>query len=192
MTALKKSHLYRLVKTSQQGLETLYLFEVWNLSLEKDDFAKISQSPLVFTTNKFLDFTGTTLKVADHCEMLYPNLILPPVVYPIGEVRVSMSALVHIHYQNKSCFLIENGKVKPFGGAYQFLSLPPFQTLKLEDPNSLDLRFLVDSKELRAVERWFNQQVDRELDPLRELREELTEENPILTPEELRQILAKL
>src|SRR5690606_4321609 len=105
MTTLKKSHLYRLVKTSQQRLETLYFFEVWDLSLDQNDFNKISKSPLVFTTDKFLDFTGTTLKVADHCEMLNPNLTLPPVVYPSGQVRVSMSALVHIYYQNKSCFL---------------------------------------------------------------------------------------
>ena len=96
-----------------------------------------------------------------------------------------MAALVVIQYKDNYCFLIEKDVIKPFGGGYHFLKPIPFP-VTLEKPQSLDLRFTTETKFLSEVEVLFNSPF-REATPLRELQEELSEENSILTITEFQQ-----
>lgn len=186
---LTKSHLHKVLATSRRGIVTLYFFDVWKLNVSKKIFDKLSAHQSVFTTKSFLDFSSAKIPVADHCVFFNPTHQAESLKDPKGRVRVSMSAIVMISYRNKSCFLIQDETIKPFGGGYQFETLPSFPTLILDNPQSKDLRFTVESHELPMVEDWYHKETNRELDPKRELREELSEENLILTPEEIKEIL---
>lgn len=114
----------------------------------------------------------------------------------VDPIRVSMAALVNVRYHGLNLLLKgSDGKGKPFGGAYQFNPSSRFITktpsIILEKRTSLDLRFSISPKDLIDLKNWFYSKKERETTAIRELEEELCEENNILTKEQLQNFFNK-
>jgi len=84
----------------------------------------------------------------------------------------------------------------PIGGALGYMGdtrsiLESLGASKFEgdEKGEKDLRFALPTEKLEEFESWFNRSVGREIDPMRELREELVEETGIFTPEEFDHLL---
>ena len=97
-------------------------------------------------------------------------------------IRVSCAALCRIEIDGK--FLLEINKnrgdvLTPIGGALEFdeEARPFLETLGAEFEKGNDLRLTLLSRSLADFEAWFAERKQREVDPLRELREELLSEH---------------
>ena len=193
MNKLQKSHLHKTVKVNKNGVLTVYFFDVWNLELTTPFFEKVKTSPFIHISSTILP-TSDALIVADHCPMLEKDTKvdydLSLVVSPM--VRVSMAALVVMKHQGDFLFLIEKGKIKPFGGAYCFTNPLPFKDVVLDDDKSQDLRFSTCASQKDILLDWFDKGQGREQDPTRELVEEMSIENPILSSLEIEEFLKTL
>lgn len=179
MTSLSFKYHTQKTDVNSKGLTTIYFFDVWEWRISKEIFDKISIHTNIAVVEEYpIKINGCN--VANHCGFLdQPNakeLVIPA----NGRIRISMAALVKISYENKSIYLIQNKTIKPFGGAYYFTKKPSINSLALDNPQSMDLRFTVDVLELDKVYEWFNLKQDREITPERELFEELCLENNIL------------
>lgn len=157
---------------------TFYIFEVWHLELAQEIYNEIKLHP-----NVFISTTLQEPELSDHCRFLTFNSTS---VAPVDqeEVRISFACLCHITFKGKSIFFFKDNKAKPFGGALWFKKDCKFikkHAFDFDDESSLDLRFFVKGKHLPKVIKWFNKKTGRELNPLRELKEELTIENLILS-----------
>lgn len=178
---LKYSHLTEVVNDSPKGL-TYYFFEVWTLEIDSATFLELSAHNQVVVTSELEEAS-----FSKHCRYLVPTqekIELPETQW----LRVSMAGLVNITYQGKTV-LFKGDAPKPFGGAYYFYpSWPLLSVVELEKEESKDLRFSIEKNKLEELRIWFNSKRDREIKPIRELKEEFTEENEILSPEAWRKL----
>ena len=121
-----------------------------------------------------------------------------------GEVRVSCGSLCRFMVEGSYLLLLNSNRrhkgiyeLSPVGGAIQVLdvqTLAPFEA-RLETPENRDLRFAMRSEYLDAFGVWFRKRKERELDPFREIREELVDESSVLgtlRPEDLRMDFLKI
>ncbi|MBI5928512.1 MAG: hypothetical protein HY862_04345 [Chloroflexi bacterium] len=121
-----------------------------------------------------------------------------------GEVRVSCGSMCRFTVDGSYLLLLNRNRrrkgiyeLSPVGGAIQVNDL---QTLaqfgaRLETPGTHDLRLLMKSEHLEAFGVWFRKRKERELDPFREIREELVDESELLAtlrPEDLRMDFVKM
>jgi len=123
----------------------------------------------------------------------------------LHDVRISAAGLIRIKVGDQY-MLIHYGRMRPdrprryipVGGAVeytdkgrQFLQSIGAYNFEGDDPNnpSKDLRFFLPVKQLDTFEQWFRRRVDREIDPLRELREELVDETGAFSASEFERLL---
>ena len=105
----------------------------------------------------------------------------------MGMLRVSAAILNRISFHAGGLLLSVNNKgthaLTPIGGGIEFHEpARNFLTrlgVTLREGN--DLRFTFDSARINEFERWFSTRTDRDISPFRELRQELVEEEHILT-----------
>ncbi|MEM6283733.1 MAG: hypothetical protein AAF787_16195 [Chloroflexota bacterium] len=103
-------------------------------------------------------------------------------------VRVSCGALCRIKDPATGKYLLginPNRSSKgiqvlmPIGGAIRYTMEPPIPFTP-ETPGSKDLRLMIKETMLPAFQNWFEARIERELNPFRELREELVDEYNVL------------
>lgn len=175
---------------------TLRVFEIWQLEVSREIFNSMKghKNVVVVPEKSLNNFSYNQIILAGNCKFLNSkvesNISLPR----SGTLRVSMAALVSIKFEDKVLLFFdrENQKCKPFGGAYFFQEGCPIlseKSLRLDKPDTKDLRFMISSNRIPEVIKWFDLKVNRETNPLRELTEELCIENNILTPDNLNKIL---
>ncbi len=72
--------------------------------------------------------------------------------------------------------------LSPIGGGIEFHDLGFMQGLniRLQDPSSNDLRFIIPVDQLETFRQWFYRREGRETDPFREIYEEVVEEEAIV------------
>ncbi|MBN1285360.1 MAG: hypothetical protein JXB47_08180 [Anaerolineae bacterium] len=113
----------------------------------------------------------------------------------MSKLRVTCVAFCRVEYQGRYLFLLNLARARsgnytaiPLGGALAYDDAAILRRLdaELEKPGTNDLRFYIDkgSDDARAslamLRRWFKRRTGRELDPFREMREELVDEQKIL------------
>lgn len=164
---------------STNGQLTVCFFDIWQLQVQAQ-FHKYFYHHDFFLTPSLSHIVSSN-RIADHIKYLIPQDNKDFAIAPeIGRIRVSMSALVDIQVGNEHGLIIQKKVIKPVGGALQFINLPPIDSIKLENPHSLDLRFTIDQKDLPAIQSWFHTKENRETSPVRELEEELTQESGVI------------
>lgn len=115
-----------------------------------------------------------------------------------GEARVSCGSMCKFEIDGAYVLLLNRNRrrkgiyeLSPIGGAIQVQdvqALTQFEA-RLENPGTQDLRLLMKTDHLEAFEKWFRKRKERELDPFREIREELVDETGVLAtlrPDDLR------
>lgn len=112
-------------------------------------------------------------------------------------IRISCAILCRFKVANGYLLLLNRNRreqglyeLTPVGGAIEFYNPQIIQefNMQLENPDSADLRFQTDPRNIEAFRAWFNQRQDRETDPFREIYEELVLESqalPDLTRDDL-------
>ena len=104
-------------------------------------------------------------------------------------IRVSAANLAKIPLDDKLLVALNKSRLKkgkmvytPFGGAIEFEpeARAFLNGLEAEFEKGNDLRFTMPEENIAAFENWFMRAQDRELNPYRELREELVEEEQVL------------
>ncbi|MCQ3931060.1 MAG: hypothetical protein DPW16_11430 [Chloroflexi bacterium] len=121
-----------------------------------------------------------------------------------GEVRVSCGSMCRLMVEESYLLLLNRNRrrkgiyeLSPVGGAIQVQNvqaLAPFEA-RLENPDTRDLRFSMRSEHLDVFGVWFRKRKERELDPFREILEELVDESGVLAalrPEDLRMDFVKI
>lgn len=112
--------------------------------------------------------------------------------YKNEDIRISISYLYRIKVEGKY-LLVKSKRIKeqyqPVGGVYKKYETANkyLDKLGIKDDNGFyfdkdnedDLRLMVPSKNLNKFIKWFDSREDRELDPTREFREELVNEDVI-------------
>ena len=110
------------------------------------------------------------------------------------KIRVSCSALARIRIDGRYLFLLNKNSVSvgkpkysPVGGALEFddRGRKFLQSIGAELENGRDLRFVIDKDRLPEFLEWFEKGDGRESSVLRELEEELVDENGIIAREEI-------
>lgn len=100
-------------------------------------------------------------------------------------IRVSCAALCRFLVDDRYLLLLNKNRrakniyeLSPVGGALEFYNPVFLQSLsvKLENPDTKDLRFEIDPPHLDTFRTWFYRREERETDPYREIHEELTHE----------------
>ncbi|MCB9437882.1 MAG: hypothetical protein H6673_12975 [Anaerolineales bacterium] len=100
-------------------------------------------------------------------------------------IRVSCAALCRFMVDDRYLLLLNKNRrakniyeLSPVGGALEFYNPAFLQSLsaKLENPDTQDLRFEIDSPRLETFRDWFYRREERETDPYREIHEELAHE----------------
>ena len=180
--------------------KVLRIFEIWEFNLTSDLFNKIKKHPSVLTIpyNELKSFAFKNLTLAGNCKFLNDSVHSSTNKLPIsGKIRISIAALVCLKFKDQVLLFIDHNhnKAKPFGGAYHFLKeskLKQNKLITLDNESSMDLRFTVNAKNLKMIINWFKSRKERELCPFRELKEELTEENQIITLNDLKEAISDL
>lgn len=180
MNNLEFSHFVRPIKIVNEKI-TFHFFDVFNLSINEEFYNLLINNKSIFQTESIKTIKTKEYRVADHIPYLDKNY--KPLNHPFvsNRIRISMGVLVNIIYQGNSLLLIEKKVIKPFGGGYEFYELPNINSIILDNPKSKDLRFTINTTDLPLIESWFHKNIGRENTPIRELEEELSMENKILT-----------
>lgn len=184
----------------EKNKKILRIFEIWDFNLTQELFEKIKKHSRVLTIpyNELNSFAFKKLTLAGNCKFLKDEVNSSISKIPSsGKIRISIAALVCLRYRDQALLFIDQdqNKAKPFGGAYHFLKeskLKQNKLLSLDNESSMDLRFTINAKNLKMVTSWFKSKKERELDPFRELKEELTEENKIITLSDLKEAIGDL
>ncbi|NDJ86698.1 MAG: hypothetical protein GYB66_12495 [Chloroflexi bacterium] len=107
-----------------------------------------------------------------------------------SRIRVSCASLCRFEVGGKYLLLLNRNRrqkglyeLSPLGGAIQFYdeTLPERFAMALEKNSAMELRFFTEVDNLGGFREWFYRRIDRECDPFREIREELVEEEAILS-----------
>lgn len=157
---------------------TYYIFEIWAGELTKDLYEEIKLHPQVFVSHNLQE-----RELTDHCQFLTYSPASHQLI-STEETRVSIACLCHLTFENKTILFFKDGKAKPFGGALWFKEKCSFikkYATSFDNDSSNDLRFNIKVKHLPKLFKWVQNKQGRELNPIRELKEELTLENLILS-----------
>lgn len=100
-------------------------------------------------------------------------------------IRVSCAALCLIEIDDLVLLEVNKNRgdvLTPLGGALEFheAACPVLTELGAVFEKGMDLRFRIPAENLSRFETWFRQRCEREVSPLRELKEELIEEHGAL------------
>ena len=111
----------------------------------------------------------------------------------MAKLRVSCGSFCRIEHKGRFLFLLNAARARkgiyaatPVAGAITYTDPAIIRHLnaELENPDTKDLRFYIDKagaeQRLAMLRAWFHRGVGRELDPFREMREELVDEQRIL------------
>lgn len=105
------------------------------------------------------------------------------------EIRLSCASLCRFLVDDRLVLILNKNRreqgiyeLGPLGGALEAHDTSIFERFatRREQNNSLDLRFFMDAQDLDAFRSWFEKRQDREIDPFREIYEELVEEAQVL------------
>ena len=118
----------------------------------------------------------------------------------MGEIRVSCASLASIKIDDRYLLLLNKRSYKsgrmvytPIGGALEYLPNGKkfLDNLGVKyERKTPDLRFTMDDDNLDLFKFWFSKGIDRERDVIRELREEMIEEENIFETLELNDVEA--
>lgn len=163
---------------------TIQVFDIFEVNISKKFFNKIRKHKNIFVTKNEKELLNLE-NVADNCKYIFENVHEEgKIKNEENRIRFSISYLVRLKYDDNYIFLVEDNIIKPFGGAYVHNQKLPFNNVILENPESYDLRFFIDSKDKDVVLSWWNTLDKKESNPLRELKEEMCLENEIVSLEE--------
>jgi uncharacterized protein (DUF1330 family) len=170
--------LYTIERIAKLKELTYQIFDIFDIQLSKDFFEKISNHKNIYIAKKYEE------KMSDNSVFIF-NEIKEDINFnfKLDRMRVSISCLVRLRYKNNYVFLIENGIIKPFGGAYIIRGQKLPLIYEKENEESDDLRIYIESKEIKSLRKWWFSLNDPENNPLRELYEEFVDENHIVYPE---------
>jgi hypothetical protein len=105
-------------------------------------------------------------------------------------VRVSCGGLCRIYDPERERYLLglnqnqlkkQNRVLTPLGGVLHYFNDLPFTHRHEENTSSHDLRLFVPHADIDTFQAWFRSRQGREVDPFRELHEELVDEYQVLT-----------
>lgn len=104
-------------------------------------------------------------------------------------LRVSCGSMCRFHVEDKYLLILNRNRrskglyqLSPIGGAIAFHNPAIVErfNMHLEKPEINDLRFRTTTDHLDAFQEWFYQRQEREINPFREIYEELVEEESVL------------